>query len=132
MDDVDGVILLRPTVSPIIYKQQIGRALAAGKKKNAVILDIILNIENLYSTDSIKEEMQVVTTYYRSLGMVWDIPNDLWEENYIAAVRYHRAHGHAQIPWNYVDNGVWLNKWLSERTTRLNERPTGKNKIAKN
>ena len=28
--DVDGVILFRPTVSPIIYKQQIGRALRGG------------------------------------------------------------------------------------------------------
>lgn len=33
VDDVDGVILLRPTVSPIIYLQQIGRALSAGSKK---------------------------------------------------------------------------------------------------
>lgn len=32
VDDVDGVILLRPTVSPIIYLQQIGRALSAGNK----------------------------------------------------------------------------------------------------
>ena len=29
VDDVSGVILFRPTVSPIIYKQQIGRALSA-------------------------------------------------------------------------------------------------------
>jgi superfamily II DNA or RNA helicase len=29
VDDVSGVILLRPTVSPIVYKQQIGRALSA-------------------------------------------------------------------------------------------------------
>ncbi len=35
VDDVDGVILLRPTVSPIIYLQQIGRALSAGSKKPA-------------------------------------------------------------------------------------------------
>ena len=32
LDDISGVILLRPTVSPIIYKQQIGRALSASKK----------------------------------------------------------------------------------------------------
>ena len=29
--DIDGVILMRPTVSPVIYKQQIGRALTAGR-----------------------------------------------------------------------------------------------------
>lgn len=51
VDDISGVILLRPTVSPIVYKQQIGRALSASKKTNAVIFDIVLNIENLYSID---------------------------------------------------------------------------------
>ena len=33
VDDVSGVILLRPTVSPIIYKQQIGRALSSSSTK---------------------------------------------------------------------------------------------------
>ena len=56
VDDIDGVILLRPTVSPIIYKQQIGRALSAGKKSNPVIFDIVLNIENLYSIGAVEEE----------------------------------------------------------------------------
>ena len=32
VDDVDGVLLMRPTVSPVIYKQQIGRALTAGRR----------------------------------------------------------------------------------------------------
>jgi superfamily II DNA or RNA helicase len=66
--DVDGVILLRPTVSPIIYKQQIGRALSASKKKDAVIFDIVSNIENLYSIGTIEEEMQIATSYYHFTG----------------------------------------------------------------
>ena len=61
VDDIDGVILLRPTVSPIIYKQQIGRALSAGKKSNPVIFDIVVNIENLYSIGAVEEEMQIAT-----------------------------------------------------------------------
>ena len=65
LDDISGVILLRPTVSPIIYKQQIGRALSASKKNHAVIFDIVLNIENLYSIGAIEEEMEIATTYYR-------------------------------------------------------------------
>ena len=44
VEDVDGVILLRPTVSPIIYKQQIGRALSASKKKDSVIYYMLLNL----------------------------------------------------------------------------------------
>ena len=62
VENVSGVILLRPTVSPIIYKQQIGRALAAGKRGNAVIWDIVNNIENLYSIGAVEEEMLVATT----------------------------------------------------------------------
>ena len=58
IEDVSGVILLRPTVSPIIYKQQIGRALSASKTTNAVIFDIVNNIDNLYSIDEIREEMR--------------------------------------------------------------------------
>ena len=47
MDGVDGVILLRPTVSPAVYKQQVGRALSAGGENTPVIFDIVMNIENL-------------------------------------------------------------------------------------
>lgn len=55
--DISGVILLRPTISPIIYKQQIGRALSASKNRSPVIFDIVNNIESLYSIDAIEEEM---------------------------------------------------------------------------
>ena len=93
--DTSGVILLRPTVSPIVYKQQIGRALSASHSSPSieeetqgtvfcvprentencspvsvpVIFDIVLNIENLYSISSIQEEIEVATTYYRALGL---------------------------------------------------------------
>ena len=76
VDDVSGVILFRPTVSPIVYKQQIGRALSASKKKIPVIFDIVNNIDNLYSIDSVKEEMQAAITYYRYYGNGDDIVTD--------------------------------------------------------
>ena len=77
--DVSGVILLRPTISPIIYKQQIGRALSASKSKNPVIFDIVNNIENLYSIDAIEEEMQVAIQYYRSHGGEGFVVNETFE-----------------------------------------------------
>jgi len=40
---ISGVILFRPTVSPIIYKQQIGRALTAGTTAAPLILDVVNN-----------------------------------------------------------------------------------------
>ncbi len=77
--DVSGVILLRPTISPIIYKQQIGRALSASNSKNPVIFDIVNNIENLYSIDAIEEEMQVAIQYYRSHGGEGFVVNETFE-----------------------------------------------------
>ena len=88
VDDISGVILLRPTISPIVFKQQIGRAMAAGAKQNAVILDIVLNIENLYSISSIQEEMQ--------------------------AAIYYSEHGNLMVPKNYkTEAGLSLGLWLN-------------------
>jgi len=47
IEDVTGVILLRPTVSPIIYYQQIGRAMQAGKNNTPVIFDLVNNFDNI-------------------------------------------------------------------------------------
>lgn len=48
LDNIDGVILLRPTTSPIIFYQQIGRAIDAGSKTHPLILDLVANIDNLF------------------------------------------------------------------------------------
>lgn len=138
VENISGVILLRPTVSPIIYKQQIGRALSASKKNNAVIFDIVLNIENLYSIDSVKEEMQVATTYYRSLGLDDEIVNEhfrvidevrdcislfdklndtlsaSWSIMYTEAKKYYGEYGNLDVPKRYVTpEGFALGSWLN-------------------
>lgn len=140
VDDISGVILLRPTVSPIVYKQQIGRALSASKKTNAVIFDIVLNIENIYSIDSIKEEMQVATSYYRSLGETDQIINDkfriidevrncrelfeklndaltaTWDMYYASAKQYYKENGNLEVPARYItEEGYALGSWLNNQ-----------------
>ena len=140
VDDISGVILLRPTVSPIVYKQQIGRALSASKKTNAVIFDIVLNIENIYSIDSIKEEMQVATSYYRSLGETDQIINDkfriidevrncrelfeklndaltaTWDMYYESAKQYYKDNGNLEVPARYItEEGYALGSWLNNQ-----------------
>lgn len=137
LEDISGVILLRPTVSPIIYKQQIGRALSASKKNNAVIFDIVLNIENLYSIGAVEEEMQVATAYYRSLGMddsvvnehfrvvdevrdcialfekLNDTLNASWDLMYTHAASYYKEHGNLEVPHRYkTEEGYSLGHWL--------------------
>lgn len=137
LDDISGVILLRPTVSPIIYKQQIGRALSASKKNHAVIFDIVLNIENLYSIGSVEEEMEIATTYYRHLGEAESIVNERfqvidevrdcrllfeklndtltasWALMYEHAKQYYHENGDLEVPARYITpDGYSLGRWI--------------------
>ena len=137
VDDIDGVILLRPTVSPIIYKQQIGRALAAGSKKTPVIFDIVLNFENLYSISDIKDEMSEAIQYCISTGEEYEIVNDTftlidevrecrslfnelertlsasWDCMYAAAKEYYAEHGDLIPLQSYTsDEGYHLGQWI--------------------
>lgn len=138
VDDVSGVILLRPTISPIIYKQQIGRALSAGKSQRPVIFDIVNNIENLYSIDSIKEEMKVAVRYYRSHDSESMVVNDnfelidkvedckklfdkleeslsaSWDIMYEKAKAYYEKNGDLEIPATYfTEDGYSLGLWIN-------------------
>ena len=126
VDGVDGVILLRPTVSPTIYKQQIGRALASGGKKVPVIFDIVMNIENLCSIGAMEEELhkavfalrtngragEVVTEHFRVIDEIPDCRklfaqlNEMlsvsWDAMYKMAEEYYKVHGNLEIPAKYA------------------------------
>ena len=135
--DVSGVILLRPTISPIIYKQQIGRALSASKSRKPVIFDIVNNIENLYSIDALEEEMQVAIQYYRSLGGEGLVVNETfelidkvadckslfdelegtlsasWDLMFEAAKNYAEENGDLDVPKRYfTPEGYSLGLWI--------------------
>ncbi len=137
VDDVAGVILFRPTVSPIIYKQQVGRALSAGKTREAVIFDIVNNIENLYSISTLQQEMREAAEYFRLHGQGERIVNDhfrildevrncrqlfeqledtlsaSWELMYRHAEDYYRRNGHLNVPRRYkTPEGYSLGNWL--------------------
>lgn len=138
VEDVSGVILLWPTVSPVIYKQQIGRALSANQKKDAVIFDVVLNIENLTSIGAVEEEMQAALAHCQSLGREREIVhrhfqildetadclrlfarlegtlNASWDLMYEAACQYYQTHGHLEIPKRYrTEKGLSLGAWLN-------------------
>ena len=145
VDDISGVVLLRPTVSPIIYKQQIGRALSVNKEKHAIIFDIVLNIENLYSIGAIEDEMQVTTAYYRSIGLENEIVNEhftvidevrdcitlfeklndtltaSWSLMYKHAQEFYEKNGHLEMSSRYrTEDGYSLGKWVfAQRNIRL-------------
>ena len=65
-----------------------------------------------------------------ALGMVWEKP-DPWMEKFQLVKSYYDQYGHTKMPADYVVEGVWLRRWLSEQTARLNEKPTGRGKSVK-
>lgn len=48
--NLDGIFMLRPTTSPIIYLQQMGRVLNAGSTKQPVIFDLVNNFSEYRRT----------------------------------------------------------------------------------
>ena len=137
VEKIDGVILFRPTVSPIIYKQQIGRALSASKDREPIIFDIVNNIENLYSIGTIEQEMQIAANYYRFLGIhekivsekfniidevqnvrwLFDQLNDTltasWDMMYACAKKYYETEGNLEVPRRYkTEEGYALGDWI--------------------
>ena len=138
LEEIDGVILLRPTVSPTIYKQQIGRALAAGKKKQPIIFDIVMNIENLYSIGAVEEELREAVLSYRAMGKENELVNERfqivdeiqdcrklftqlnetlgasWDMMYAMAKQYFEQYGTLEIPKRYrTPEGYSLGMWLT-------------------
>lgn len=151
VDDVSGVILFRPTVSPIIYKQQIGRALSASKSKSPIIFDIVNNIENLYSIGSIEEEMRIAVNYYRTNGLTEEIVNEhfhiidevrdckvlferlketltgSWDLMFTKAKQYYEAFGDLNIPKRYkTEEGYSLGMWIQTQRKVRNGEQYGK------
>ena len=142
--DVDGVILFRPTVSPIIYKQQIGRTLSAGSEKAPVIFDVVNNIENLSSigaleqefeeavlrTGGSKQEQEEMLRRFQIIDEVRDcrqlferLNNVLtasWEDMYRCAKAYYEKNGDLNVPVVYkTEDGYSLGTWIyTQRAVR--------------
>lgn len=56
--DLDGVIMMRPTFSPTIYTQQLGRALTVGGDKIPVVLDLVNNFDSCKIIEDFAEKMR--------------------------------------------------------------------------
>ena len=56
--DLDGVIMMRPTFSPTIYTQQLGRALTVGGDKSPIVLDLVNNFDSCKIIEDFAEKMK--------------------------------------------------------------------------
>ncbi len=136
VDNITGVILLRPTVSPIVYKQQIGRALTAGSSGTPVIFDIVNNVENLYSIGTIRDEIENARFFFESTGRgdleindmfevideaadvkklfarLDDVLSSGWEQMFELAKSYYNEYGDLNIRAVDFYEGYPLGTWL--------------------
>lgn len=137
VEGISGVILFRPTISPIIYKQQIGRALTAGDTAAPLILDVVNNFEGLTSISGLQSEMQeavhrlyangegdkIVTERFEVIEQVHDCRvlfeqlqaslSSGWEHYFSEASIYYAEHGDLNVPKLYTTpGGLSLGVWL--------------------
>ena len=137
VEGISGVILFRPTISPIIYKQQIGRALTAGDTAAPLILDVVNNFEGLTSISGLQSEMQeavhrlyangegdkIVTERFEVIEQVHDCRvllerlqeslSSSWEHYFSEASIYYAEHGNLNVPKLYTTpGGLSLRVWL--------------------
>ena len=68
--DVDGVVMLRPTISPIVYLQQIGRCLACSSdgSTSPVIFDLVNNYESAHVEESGQRVFNIEFSHHPSSG----------------------------------------------------------------
>ena len=137
VEGISGVILFRPTISPIIYKQQIGRTLTAGDNTTPLILDVVNNFEGLTSISGLQSEMQeavhrlyangegdkIVTERFEVIEQVHDCRvlferlqaslSSSWDHYFSEASIYYAEHGSLNIPKRYTTPaGLSLSVWL--------------------
>lgn len=145
---ISGVILFRPTISPIIYKQQIGRALTAGDSATPLILDVVNNFEGLSSISGLQNEMtaavqrlyangegdKIVTDRFEVVEQVHNCRvlfeqlqsslSSTWDHYYSEASIYYAEHGDLNIQKRYkTPGGLSLGSWLQvQRLVRAGRR----------
>ena len=151
VEGISGVILFRPTVSPIIYLQQIGRALTAGTTAAPLILDVVNNFEGLSSISGLQKEMtaaaqrlyangegdKIVTERFEVIEQVQNcrilfeqLENSLsstWDHYFAAASTYYAEHGNLKVPLRYkTPGGLSLGDWVqTQRQIRRGKRTFG-------
>ncbi len=153
VDGIDGVILLRPTVSPIIYFQQIGRALSASGREEETagsqIFDLVNNFDSLYTIDTLRKEIweafdglpdarerrerfagcfRISAQLRKCRELFARLGSSLsagWERYYAEAAAYYGKKGNLRIPMNYrTAGGLNLGAWLqTQRRIRKGRLP---------
>ena len=147
--DVDGAVLLRPTASPTLYLQQVGRALSVpdeSKESQPVIFDLVDNFDSLRCIDSFLEayhkagsadgkqknrpeyQFRLIDETRESRSLFEQLGRCLassWEMCFQEAKNYYELHGDLKVPKRYLtESGIALGSWLlTQRRVRAGAVP---------
>ncbi|MBR1708459.1 MAG: Helicase associated domain protein, partial [Clostridia bacterium] len=133
LSHLSGIILARPTESPIIYFQQIGRALSVSSKGTPLIIDLVDNINQINMSkgfwNGVLNDMQrkdmPITGIFNVFGREFELLEYLnqfekyvwsnWDCYYEICRKYYVDHGDLNIPSNYIVDGHYIASWLSRQ-----------------
>lgn len=65
---INAVVMVRPTQSPVVYKQQLGRALDVGNENEPIVFDLVNNLESTGHIIAYRESMQALYEQLRKDG----------------------------------------------------------------
>ena len=161
LDEVHGCILLRTTISNIIYYQQIGRAIDAGSNEQRVILDLVSNFNSLKSFNLKKElkekvkerqngnfsdcseefeldKFDVVDCVQKCVDVFNKIDNYIknkWEKSYMALKQYYEREGNSCPVKNtkelYGDELINIGQFAATNRCRYSKGELTKEQISK-
>lgn len=161
LDEVHGCILLRTTVSNIIYYQQIGRAIDAGSMEQRVILDLVSNFNSLQSFNLKKEleqkvrerrngnfsdcseefeldKFDVVDCVQKCVDVFNKIDNNIkgkWDKSYGALKQYYEREGHSNPMKDakelYNNEVINIGKFASTNRCKYNKNELTEEQIKK-
>lgn len=131
--NISGAVLFRPTGSPVMFMQQIGRVLSVNGSKTPVIFDIAANYASLKTIESMymrhpKEfilsnsknnrglKFNIVEgtgNSRRLLGRLQNLLDGEWQKYYVEAKKYYDKNGNIDLDATYVtDEGLSLGQWI--------------------
>lgn len=132
-DSIDGVIFMRPTVSPNVYLQQMGRALSSGKADRPLVLDMVNNLDCIKMSKDLAEEVNAIIehNYFddenRMLFSIQDYVQNIeellssiesslfwgWDDWYSLAQEYYEKNGNLNITRFYKTTDEYpLGEWI--------------------
>jgi superfamily II DNA or RNA helicase len=135
VNDVHGVVLLRPTESPNIFYQQIGRCLKVGLNHQPVIFDFVNNFKSIRTNDflfdldfarknylkernkellddrcprfTVSDEVREITEVFGEIKFKLDN----WDDMFETLVAYKKRFGDCNVPVRWEENKHLWN-WL--------------------